>query len=70
MFIFPLQLDFRLNCTQGPGDLWFFPAGIPHSLQATDDLEEGAEFILVSISFTRDTIRKLTDISGFRLWGI
>lgn len=28
----------------GPGDLWFFPPGIPHSIQG---LEEGCEFILV-----------------------
>jgi oxalate decarboxylase len=28
----------------GAGDIWNFPAGIPHSLQA---LEEGAEFLLV-----------------------
>jgi oxalate decarboxylase family bicupin protein len=26
------------------GDVWFFPAGVPHSLQALDD---GAEFLLV-----------------------
>jgi oxalate decarboxylase family bicupin protein len=26
------------------GDVWFFPAGVPHSIQA---LEEGAEFLLV-----------------------
>jgi oxalate decarboxylase family bicupin protein len=26
------------------GDVWFFPAGIPHSIQA---LDEGAEFLLV-----------------------
>ncbi|KAK3670942.1 hypothetical protein LTR78_009220 [Recurvomyces mirabilis] len=26
------------------GDLWFFPAGVPHSIQATD---EGVEFLLV-----------------------
>ncbi|KAH9826568.1 oxalate decarboxylase, partial [Teratosphaeria destructans] len=26
------------------GDLWFFPAGVPHSIQAT---EEGCEFLLV-----------------------
>ncbi|KAL0575831.1 hypothetical protein V5O48_006139 [Marasmius crinis-equi] len=29
------------------GDLWFFPAGVPHSLQATNDTEEGSEFLLV-----------------------
>jgi oxalate decarboxylase len=28
----------------GPGDLWYFPPGIPHSIQG---LEEGCEFILV-----------------------
>ena len=28
----------------GPGDLWYFPAGIPHSIQG---LEEGCEFMLV-----------------------
>ncbi|HLI51033.1 MAG TPA: cupin domain-containing protein, partial [Thermomicrobiaceae bacterium] len=28
----------------GVGDLWFFPAGIPHSIQG---LEEGCEFVLV-----------------------
>ncbi len=32
---------------QGPGDLWYFPAGIPHSLQATDDNPDGSEFLLV-----------------------
>jgi oxalate decarboxylase len=28
----------------GPGDLWYFPPGLPHSIQG---LEEGCEFILV-----------------------
>ncbi|MGN7357998.1 oxalate decarboxylase family bicupin [Paenibacillus sp. SAF-054] len=28
----------------GPGDLWYFPAGIPHSIQG---LADGAEFLLV-----------------------
>ncbi|GGH09390.1 oxalate decarboxylase family bicupin [Paenibacillus segetis] len=28
----------------GPGDLWYFPAGIPHSIQG---LAEGCEFLLV-----------------------
>ena len=28
----------------GPGDLWYFPAGIPHSLQG---LEEGCKFLLI-----------------------
>jgi len=30
-----------------PGDLWYFPAGIPHSLQATADIQDGSEFLLV-----------------------
>jgi len=30
-----------------PGDLWYFPAGVPHSLQATADLRDGSEFLLV-----------------------
>jgi len=29
----------------GPGDLWFFPAGCPHSLQGLGD--EGCEFLIV-----------------------
>ncbi|MDQ0170959.1 oxalate decarboxylase family bicupin [Paenibacillus tundrae] len=28
----------------GPGDLWFFPKGVPHSIQG---LDEGCEFLLV-----------------------
>jgi oxalate decarboxylase len=28
----------------GPGDLWYFPAGMPHSIQG---LEDGCEFLLV-----------------------
>lgn len=28
----------------GPGDLWYFPAGLPHSIQG---LEKGCEFLLV-----------------------
>lgn len=28
----------------GPGDLWYFPPGIPHSIQG---LEEGCEFLLI-----------------------
>ena len=33
--------------SQGPGDLWYFPPGVPHSLQATSDNPEGSEFLLV-----------------------
>ena len=27
--------------------MWYFPPGVPHVLQATDDLAAGAEFLLV-----------------------
>ncbi|KAL0945498.1 hypothetical protein HGRIS_000982 [Hohenbuehelia grisea] len=45
------------------GDLWYFPPGIPHSLQATDDDPEGAEFILVfdTGDFSEDSTFLLTD---------
>ena len=37
--------------------MWFFPAGVPHSLQATNATEDGAEFLLVfdNGSFDEDT---------------
>ncbi|CAA7267451.1 unnamed protein product [Cyclocybe aegerita] len=49
--------------TVGPGDLWFFPAGVPHSLQATDDDPDGSEFVLVfdSGDFSEDSTFLLTD---------
>ncbi|KAI0312714.1 oxalate decarboxylase, partial [Amylostereum chailletii] len=44
------------------GDLWYFPPGIPHSLQATGD-GEGTEFLLVfdSGDFDEDGTLLLTD---------
>ena len=44
----------------GVGDLWNFPAGIPHSIQA---LEEGCEFLLVfdDGSFSEDSTFLITD---------
>ncbi|EEB89037.1 hypothetical protein MPER_12919 [Moniliophthora perniciosa FA553] len=49
--------------TVQPGDLWFFPPGIPHSLQATDDDPEGSEFILVfdDGAFSEDSTFLLTE---------
>ncbi|EJF64740.1 oxalate decarboxylase [Dichomitus squalens LYAD-421 SS1] len=46
-----------------PGDLWFFPAGMPHSLQATNENPDGAEFVLVfpDGSFSEDSTFLLTD---------
>ncbi|KAH8916093.1 oxalate decarboxylase [Atractiella rhizophila] len=45
------------------GDLWFFPAGVPHVLQATDDDPDGAEFLLVfdDGGFDEDSTFLLTD---------
>ncbi|KAI0316453.1 oxalate decarboxylase [Amylostereum chailletii] len=45
------------------GDLWYFPPGIPHSLQATGDLAEGTEFLLVfdDGAFSEDATFLLTD---------
>ncbi|KAF7792076.1 hypothetical protein EIP86_003106 [Pleurotus ostreatoroseus] len=47
----------------GPGDLWYFPPGIPHSLQATNDNPDGAEFLLVfdDGSFSEDSTFLVTD---------
>lgn len=45
------------------GDLWYFPPGIPHSLQATGDDPEGSEFLLVfdDGNFSEDETFLLTD---------
>jgi oxalate decarboxylase len=44
----------------GVGDLWYFPSGIPHSIQG---LEEGAEFILVfdDGDFSENSTFSITD---------
>ncbi|GJJ14952.1 hypothetical protein Clacol_009222 [Clathrus columnatus] len=45
------------------GDVWYFPSGIPHSIQATNQSAAGAEFLLVfdSGSFSEDDTFLLTD---------
>jgi oxalate decarboxylase/phosphoglucose isomerase-like protein (cupin superfamily) len=52
-----------LRCLQKEGDLWYFPPGFPHSLQATNATEDGAEFLLVfpDGAFSDDTTFLLTD---------
>ncbi|KAI6168410.1 putative oxalate decarboxylase/oxidase [Pisolithus thermaeus] len=47
----------------GPGDLWYFPPGFPHSIQAKNTTEDGAEFLLIfdSGSFSEDSTFLLTD---------
>ncbi|PBL04110.1 oxalate decarboxylase [Armillaria gallica] len=49
--------------TVGAGDLWYFPPGIPHSLQATADDAGGSEFILIfdDGAFSEDSTFLLTD---------
>ncbi|EIN03969.1 oxalate decarboxylase [Punctularia strigosozonata HHB-11173 SS5] len=49
--------------TVNAGDLWYFPPGIPHSLQATGDDDEGTEFLLVfdDGEFSEDSTFLLTD---------
>ncbi|KAJ3883908.1 oxalate decarboxylase [Lentinula edodes] len=49
--------------TVRPGDLWYFPPGIPHSLQATNESVEGSEFLLVfpDGAFSDDGTFLLTD---------
>lgn len=45
------------------GDLWYFPPGVPHSLQATDSDPAGSEFLLVfdSGAFSEDSTFLLSD---------
>ncbi|KAJ3542026.1 hypothetical protein NM688_g6014 [Phlebia brevispora] len=49
--------------TARQGDLWYFPSGQPHSLQATGDDPEGSEFLLVfdDGNFDESTTFLLTD---------
>ncbi|KAI1784346.1 oxalate decarboxylase [Ganoderma leucocontextum] len=49
--------------TVNKGDLWYFPPGIPHSLQATNDNPEGTEFLLIfpDGQFNDDDTLLLTD---------
>ncbi|KAI9454781.1 oxalate decarboxylase, partial [Lactarius psammicola] len=46
-----------------PGDLWFFPPGVPHSLQAMGDSPDGSEFLLVfpDGDFSEDSTFQITD---------
>ncbi|MCJ2010933.1 oxalate decarboxylase family bicupin [Methylobacterium sp. J-076] len=47
----------------GPGDLWYFPSGIPHSIQGLDGPEDGCEFLLVfdDGGFSEDSTFLITD---------
>ncbi|KIP11049.1 hypothetical protein PHLGIDRAFT_173784 [Phlebiopsis gigantea 11061_1 CR5-6] len=49
--------------TLNPSDVWYFPAGVPHSIQATADNPQGTEFLLVfdSGDFSEDSTFLLTD---------
>ena len=52
-----------LNLAQSEGDIWYFPAGNPHSLQAKDTNPQGAEFLLIfdKGDFSEDSTFQLTD---------
>ena len=47
----------------GEGDLWYFPGGIPHSIQGLDSEIDGVEFLLVfdDGAFSEDSTFLLTD---------
>ncbi|MDP4023381.1 oxalate decarboxylase family bicupin [Methylobacterium sp. NEAU 140] len=47
----------------GEGDLWYFPGGIPHSIQGLQGPEDGCEFLLVfdDGGFSEDSTFLLTD---------
>ncbi|KAG9092682.1 hypothetical protein FS749_015527 [Ceratobasidium sp. UAMH 11750] len=46
-----------------PGDLWYFPAGIPHGIQGLNDTADGCEFLLVfdDGNFSEDSTFQVTD---------
>ncbi|WP_283815465.1 cupin domain-containing protein [Bradyrhizobium jicamae] len=46
----------------GPGDLWYFPSGIPHSIQGLPD--DGCEFLLAfpDGEFSEDSTFAITDL--------
>ncbi|CAE6452468.1 unnamed protein product [Rhizoctonia solani] len=46
-----------------PGDLWYFPQGVPHSIQGLNDTADGCEFLLVldDGDFSEDSTFLLTD---------
>jgi oxalate decarboxylase family bicupin protein len=52
--------------TVNEGDLWYFPAGLPHSIQATSTNPEGTEFLLVfpDGQFDENETFQLTDWMG------
>ncbi|KAI0767004.1 oxalate decarboxylase [Fomes fomentarius] len=57
------QLGRNYVATVNKGDLWYFPPGIPHSLQATNDDPDGTEFLLIfpSGTFNDDDTLLLSD---------
>ncbi|KAF8604741.1 oxalate decarboxylase [Ceratobasidium sp. AG-I] len=51
------------NADVYPGDLWYFPAGIPHAIQGLNDTADGCEFLLVfdDGDFSEDSTFSVTD---------
>ncbi|CAE6511624.1 unnamed protein product [Rhizoctonia solani] len=42
-----LAAEWELPRRRISGDLWYFPKGIPHSIQGLNDTADGCEFLLV-----------------------
>jgi oxalate decarboxylase len=57
------QLGRSFVADVGEGDLWYFPSGIPHSIQGLESDVDGVEFILVfdNGSFSEDSTFLITD---------
>jgi len=51
------------NADVYPSDLWYFPAGIPHTIQGLNDTADGCEFLLVfdDGDFSEDSTFSVTD---------
>lgn len=58
----PIVTDF-LDYYQSQGDVWYFPAGNPHSIQSKNTSAGGSEFLLIfdKGTFTEDSTFLLTD---------
>lgn len=63
IFTWLVHISIKLISSKEQGDLWYFPPGYPHSIQALNTSVDGAEFLLVfdDGSFNEDNTFLLTD---------